>query len=133
MREIRLNSISFTFNFQLKKIKSITLIVARGIRAVIASILVGLFCMIRESKQIKKDEKTRFECGFMNMRARKINFSTNFIMVVIIFLIFDIEVSIIITIRIVRKINISQHLVSTVFLLVVRLLLVKEWWQGTLD
>jgi NADH-ubiquinone oxidoreductase chain 3 len=57
-----------------------------------------LFTALKDRRTRKTIERTSFECGFIPFRAKKIIFSTNFITIVILFIMFDIEVSIIIPI-----------------------------------
>lgn len=88
--------------------------------------LIIIFWPIKEEEIEKKEERIRFECGFMNIGARKTNFSTNFVIVVLMFLIFDIEVSILVTITISRTTNPYKSTIRIAFLTVVTILLIKE-------
>lgn len=103
---------------------------------VILAISIGLaiiFRSIKEEKENKSEEKIRFECGFDRITTEKINFSTNFIIVIIIFLVFDIEVAIIVPITIREKdlyIGIRQPIL---FITILTALLIKEWTQGAID
>lgn len=78
-------------------------------------------------------EATRFECGFSNLNDKKIPFSTNFIIIIILFIIFDIEVSIIIPMILKSRISLEWGLIPIVFLLALTIILAKEWKIGTLE
>lgn len=129
----KLYSINITFNFQLNNKKLINTLGVTITSTLIPLILTIIFTIIEEREKIKKEEKISFECGFNNIRAIKMTFSTNFIIIIIIFLVFDIEVSIIIPIIINNKIRIIETLIPTIFLIALTAIIVKEWRQGTID
>jgi NADH:ubiquinone oxidoreductase subunit 3 (subunit A) len=104
------------------------------IRSVITLALMTIFLTITEKTRGKKDKKTSFECGFESLSEKKITFSTNFIMLIIIFLIFDVEISVLIPFLLINKNN-QRHviLISRVFIVALSLLTLKEWKQGSLE
>lgn len=104
------------------------------IRSVITLALMTIFLTITEKTRGKKDKKTAFECGFESISEKKITFSTNFIMLIIMFLIFDVEISVLIPFLLINKNN-QRHviLISRVFIVALSLLTLKEWKQGSLE
>lgn len=76
-----------------------------------------------------------FECGFDPFNKSRIPFSLNFYLITIIFLIFDIEISIIIPIILNFKISniIIFNLTFTTFFLFIILTLFYEWKFGSLN
>lgn len=101
---------------------------------VVATRLMAIFTLINEIKTIKKDKKSCFECGFENLSEKKITFSTNFTILIVIFLIFDVEISILIPFLIINKNNQRKiMLVSSIFIIGLMALTLKEWKQGSLE
>lgn len=83
---------------------------------------------------LKKDKKLSFECGFENLTEKKTTFSTNFITLMLMFLIFDVEISILIPFLIINKNNqIKIIIISSVFIITLVTLTVREWKQGSLE
>lgn len=104
----------------------------------IISIIVVVFSfailLVRE-KAVKDREKINpFECGFSPINKARAPFSLRFFIVTLIFLIFDIEIALILPFGVISKIdnlfifNLSSFLV--VFILIFGLL--HEWKQGAL-
>lgn len=101
---------------------------------IILILIISIVIIIVEFNNIKKTLKRAFECGFNVSSEKKSIFSTNFLIIIILFLVFDIEVSILIPTIIVNKIiTILLALLSIVFLIFLTLILLKEWLQGSLE
>lgn len=100
----------------------------------ISIILVVIFIFINEEKNKMKEKKTSFECGYDRLSPKKTTFSTNFLILIMIFLIFDVEVTILIPFVTINKNNnkIIMEL-SIVFISLLIILIVKEWKQGSLE
>jgi len=76
-----------------------------------------------------------FECGFITIRRSRIHFSLRFFLVVLLFLIFDMEIILFVPIRICREyINIEQIVFIIVIIILILLVgLFYEWYQGVLN
>nr|AIM19529.1 NADH dehydrogenase subunit 3 [Magicicada tredecim] len=84
---------------------------------------------------IDREKSSPFECGFDPFESSRIPFSSHFFMIAVIFLIFDVELVIIMPMTIVMTtINIIEiYLVMLLFLLFLMLGLYHEWKNNMLD
>lgn len=102
---------------------------------ILISIIVLITALLLSKKRILDREKnSAFECGFDTSRNFRIPFSLHFYLIAIIFLIFDIEITLflpfIISIKI-TKINIYM-LTITILIRILLIGLYHEWNQGCL-
>ena len=61
----------------------------------IALTIIILFVNIRKKEKYFKQKKYEFECGFNSINKNRLPFSTQFFLITILFLIFDLEIAII--------------------------------------
>jgi len=104
-------------------------------RALISLALVIITYLLRE-KSIKEREKiTPFECGFSPYKKARRPFSLRFFVTTLIFLIFDIEIALVVPIGILIKISNYNFWVITRILVIFILLvgLLHEWKNGALN
>nr|YP_009255717.1 NADH dehydrogenase subunit 3 [Humbertiella nada]AND97177.1 NADH dehydrogenase subunit 3 [Humbertiella nada] len=91
---------------------------------------------ILSKKNIEDREKSSpFECGFDPLSSSRLPFSLRFFLIAIIFLIFDVEIALILPMTI---ITFSSNmfiwtLTSILFLIILTLGLYHEWNQGSLE
>nr|AND97164.1 NADH dehydrogenase subunit 3 [Theopompa sp. FY-2016a] len=91
---------------------------------------------ILSKKNIEDREKSSpFECGFDPMTSSRLPFSLRFFLIAIIFLIFDVEIALILPMTIIPYSSnlMSWLLTSTIFLLILMIGLYHEWNQGSLE
>nr|YP_009740790.1 NADH dehydrogenase subunit 3 [Ruidocollaris convexipennis]QID03778.1 NADH dehydrogenase subunit 3 [Ruidocollaris convexipennis] len=87
-------------------------------------------------KMINDREKTSpFECGFDPKSSARMPFSLRFFLIAVIFLIFDVEIALLLPITIIIQwSNIFTWTLVTIFFLLILLLgLLHEWNQGALN
>nr|AVE15602.1 NADH dehydrogenase subunit 3 [Theopropus elegans] len=89
------------------------------------------------SKKITEDREKNspFECGFDPISSSRLPFSLRFFLIAIIFLIFDVEIALILPMTI---ISVSSNIkiwmtTSMMFLLILMIGLYHEWNQGSLE
>nr|AFY16852.1 NADH dehydrogenase subunit 3 [Longivalvus hyalospilus] len=82
-----------------------------------------------------REKFSPFECGFDQKSSSRLPFSLRFFLITIIFLIFDVEIALILpAINNIYLSNASQWLVlNTTFLLILLIGLFHEWNQGILE
>nr|YP_010222543.1 NADH dehydrogenase subunit 3 [Dalpada cinctipes]UCC45967.1 NADH dehydrogenase subunit 3 [Dalpada cinctipes] len=104
--------------------------------SMIMSLLLMLMCATI-SKVSKKDREkaSPFECGFDPKSSARSPFSIQFFLIAVLFLIFDIEIAIIIPIILTMKwmMNKMWILTVTMFLMTLILGLYHEWNNGVLE
>nr|YP_010981210.1 NADH dehydrogenase subunit 3 [Lispe neimongola]WOE90340.1 NADH dehydrogenase subunit 3 [Lispe neimongola] len=100
------------------------------------SLVVMLLASILSKKTIVDREKSSpFECGFDPKSSSRIPFSLRFFLITIIFLIFDVEIALILPMILI--INYSNLLIwtssSIIFIIILLVGLYHEWNQGMLN
>ena len=102
----------------------------------VISVAILLLSLITREKSIKEREKTTpFECGFSPIKKRRSPFSLRFFVVTLIFLIFDIEIALVLPIGLLaatmRKI---KWFITTILILIILIGgLLHEWKNGALN
>nr|YP_009740959.1 NADH dehydrogenase subunit 3 [Pedopodisma emeiensis]QID03986.1 NADH dehydrogenase subunit 3 [Pedopodisma emeiensis] len=107
-----------------------------GFISFIMPMIVMIITTILSKKLINDREKSSpFECGFDPKSSARMPFSLRFFLIAVIFLIFDVEIALILPIVIILKTsNIMIWTVSTMFFILVLLGgLYHEWNQGALQ
>nr|YP_010586927.1 NADH dehydrogenase subunit 3 [Agria mihalyii]UZZ45795.1 NADH dehydrogenase subunit 3 [Agria mihalyii] len=100
------------------------------------STLVMFIASILSKKTIVDREKSSpFECGFDPKSSSRLPFSLRFFLITIIFLIFDVEIALILPIILIMKFSniLVWTLTSITFILILLLGLYHEWNQGMLN
>nr|UJY96854.1 NADH dehydrogenase subunit 3 [Potamometra macrokosos] len=100
------------------------------------SMLIMMLCAAISKKSKNNREKmTPFECGFDPKSSARMPFSMQFFMIAIIFLIFDVEIIIILpTIKIVQMSSMTSWFMSTsTFIIILIIGLYHEWNNGILE
>nr|YP_009104321.1 NADH dehydrogenase subunit 3 [Aedes notoscriptus]AIV00378.1 NADH dehydrogenase subunit 3 [Aedes notoscriptus]AIV00391.1 NADH dehydrogenase subunit 3 [Aedes notoscriptus] len=100
------------------------------------TIIVMMLATILSKKTITDREKSSpFECGFDPMNYSRLPFSLRFFLIAIIFLIFDVEIALILPmILIIKSSNLINWSITSLFFIFILLLgLYHEWNQGALE
>nr|YP_009755825.1 NADH dehydrogenase subunit 3 [Harpalus pensylvanicus]QIQ23151.1 NADH dehydrogenase subunit 3 [Harpalus pensylvanicus] len=102
----------------------------------IISMLMMLIANILSKKTFMDREKNSpFECGFDPKNSARLPFSLQFFLIAVIFLIFDVEIALLMPMIMIMKISnlMSWMMVSFFFLLILLIGLYHEWNQGALN
>nr|YP_009469737.1 NADH dehydrogenase subunit 3 [Tropidomantis tenera]AVE15627.1 NADH dehydrogenase subunit 3 [Tropidomantis tenera] len=100
------------------------------------SAIVMILTNLLSKKNIEDREKSSpFECGFDPISSSRLPFSLRFFLIAIIFLIFDVEIALILPMTIIPFSSniITWSLTSVVFLFILTVGLYHEWNQGSLE
>nr|YP_010022240.1 NADH dehydrogenase subunit 3 [Neurigona zhejiangensis]QOL12430.1 NADH dehydrogenase subunit 3 [Neurigona zhejiangensis] len=100
------------------------------------SVLVMMIASIISKKSILDREKNSpFECGFDPKSSSRIPFSLQFFLIAIIFLIFDVEIALILPIIVIFNLSnlMVWTLTSIIFIMILLIGLFHEWNQGALN
>lgn len=98
-------------------------------------ILIILIRILSSRSTIDREKKSPFECGFDPKNTARIPFSLRFFLLAVIFLVFDIEIVLLIPIPWAIHLNLMAEAVAagTVFLIILIVGLLHEWREGSLD
>nr|YP_010692554.1 NADH dehydrogenase subunit 3 [Argopistes sexvittatus]WBV77036.1 NADH dehydrogenase subunit 3 [Argopistes sexvittatus]WBV77049.1 NADH dehydrogenase subunit 3 [Argopistes sexvittatus] len=98
-------------------------------------ILVTILNLISKKTFYDREKSSPFECGFDPKSSARLPFSLHFFLIAIIFLIFDVEITLLMPLILTLKLsNILNYTIVTVtFILILILGLYHEWNQGALN
>nr|YP_009186002.1 NADH dehydrogenase subunit 3 [Tetartopeus terminatus]ALO71200.1 NADH deshydrogenase subunit 3 [Tetartopeus terminatus] len=101
----------------------------------ISLIMMILASLISKKTFMDREKSSPFECGFDPKSPTRLPFSLQFFLIAIIFLIFDVEITLLVPLILTMKtVNFLSFLKITYFFLVVLLIgLYHEWNQGALN
>nr|YP_009973288.1 NADH dehydrogenase subunit 3 [Chinapotamon maolanense]QNH92739.1 NADH dehydrogenase subunit 3 [Chinapotamon maolanense] len=100
------------------------------------STIIMVITSILAKKTISDREKNSpYECGFDPKGSSRLPFSLRFFLIAVIFLIFDVEITLLLPIApVINLSNIFSWLSTIIFFLIMLLLgLYYEWYQGALE
>nr|YP_010895047.1 NADH dehydrogenase subunit 3 [Chasmomma nigrum]WJW73573.1 NADH dehydrogenase subunit 3 [Chasmomma nigrum] len=103
---------------------------------IMLSVVVMMLASILSKKSYSDREKSSpFECGFDPMSSSRLPFSLKFFLVTIIFLIFDVEIALILPMIVIMNYSnmMMWTITSLIFILILLLGLYHEWNQGMLN
>nr|YP_009185807.1 NADH dehydrogenase subunit 3 [Callicerus obscurus]ALO70435.1 NADH deshydrogenase subunit 3 [Callicerus obscurus] len=100
----------------------------------IALILMILASLISKKTFMDREKNSPFECGFDPKSSARMPFSLQFFLIAVIFLIFDVEITLLIPFIMIMKITSLKiyFLTLSFFLLILLMGLFHEWNQGAL-
>nr|YP_010363609.1 NADH dehydrogenase subunit 3 [Trichogomphus mongol]UNZ12723.1 NADH dehydrogenase subunit 3 [Trichogomphus mongol] len=101
---------------------------------IISFIMIMISFTISKKSFMDREKASPFECGFDPKSSARMPFSIQFFLIAVIFLIFDVEIALLIPIILIMKMtNIFMYFIITLFFLMVLLIgLYHEWNQGAL-
>nr|WHN78751.1 NADH dehydrogenase subunit 3 [Hyalurgus flavipes] len=101
----------------------------------ISMMMMFLATIISKKTIIDREKMSPFECGFDPKSSSRIPFSLRFFLITIIFLIFDVEIALILPIILIIKFSnmMMWSMTSIFFILILLLGLYHEWNQGMLN
>ena len=103
--------------------------------SIISSLLIVLNFILAKKEHTEREKPSPFECGFDPINSARIPFSIQFFLIAVIFLIFDIELTLILP-AVINTFSVSLFTISlnlTAFLTILLLGLYIEWKQGALE
>lgn len=102
---------------------------------IITNIIITIAALLSKKSIIDREKRSPFECGFDPFATARIPFSLRFFLIAVIFLIFDVEIALLLPIIIVIPVsNVQRWLwTSVIFLIILLVGLYHEWNQGALE
>nr|YP_010381715.1 NADH dehydrogenase subunit 3 [Augilina tetraina]UDL72090.1 NADH dehydrogenase subunit 3 [Augilina tetraina] len=101
---------------------------------IISNIVFWLTMMISKKTKLSREKNSPFECGFNSLSSPRKSFSTHFFLIATIFLIFDVEISIILPIYQTKLSILKEWMISSTMILMILIMgLIHEWKNGLLE
>nr|UYG48408.1 NADH dehydrogenase subunit 3 [Chrysops sp.] len=112
-----------------------SLFIMSSIIMIIALVVMLLATILSKKSIIDREKASPFECGFDPKSSSRLPFSLQFFLIAIIFLIFDVEIALILPmIMIIKFSNLMIWSFTSMFFIIILLLgLYHEWNQGALE
>nr|QYB20643.1 NADH dehydrogenase subunit 3 [Cryptotermes domesticus]URX53117.1 NADH dehydrogenase subunit 3 [Cryptotermes domesticus] len=104
--------------------------------ALVMTTTVMILTSLLSKKNIEDREKSSpFECGFDPKSSARLPFSLRFFLIAVIFLIFDVEIALLLPMTVVMLSSNMESwmMISSIFLLILIIGLYHEWNQGALE
>nr|YP_009684653.1 NADH dehydrogenase subunit 3 [Exorista japonica]YP_010432111.1 NADH dehydrogenase subunit 3 [Winthemia sumatrana]QDR25219.1 NADH dehydrogenase subunit 3 [Exorista japonica]USW04708.1 NADH dehydrogenase subunit 3 [Winthemia sumatrana] len=101
----------------------------------ISMLVMFLASILSKKTLVDREKSSPFECGFDPKSSSRLPFSLRFFLITIIFLIFDVEIALILPIILIIKFSnlMIWTMTSIIFILILLLGLYHEWNQGMLN
>nr|YP_010538752.1 NADH dehydrogenase subunit 3 [Pristolycus diversecostatus]UYE92363.1 NADH dehydrogenase subunit 3 [Pristolycus diversecostatus] len=98
-------------------------------------IIMMLTSMLSKKTIIDREKSSPFECGFDPKSSARMPFSLQFFLIAMIFLIFDVEITLLLPLVMTMKITsiMSFNIVTLIFIFILLIGLYHEWNQGALN
>nr|UFZ13927.1 NADH dehydrogenase subunit 3 [Protochauliodes sp.] len=102
---------------------------------IISSILMILASILSKKSFNDREKLSPFECGFDPKNSARMMFSLRFFLIAIIFLIFDVEIALLLPFLLIMNLSNLMYwfMTSLIFLLILLIGLYHEWKQGALN
>nr|QEP09181.1 NADH dehydrogenase subunit 3 [Aphaena discolor nigrotibiata] len=101
---------------------------------IIMTMVMSITMMISKKTKKSREKNSPFECGFSKLSSSRKSFSTHFFLIATIFLIFDIEISIIMPMFSTKMMEMNEWMTSsTATIMILMLGLMHEWKAGMLE
>nr|QNE85863.1 NADH dehydrogenase subunit 3 [Rhagio tringarius] len=102
---------------------------------IISNIVMFLALLLSKKSLTDREKSSPFECGFDPKSSARLPFSLRFFLIAIIFLIFDVEIALILPMIIILNFSnlMMWSITSIIFILILLIGLYHEWNQGALE
>nr|QDA21660.1 NADH dehydrogenase subunit 3 [Trigomphus carus] len=112
-----------------------SMILTGMILLIITTIIMMVASIISKKSIIDREKMSPFECGFDPFSTARIPFSLRFFLIAVIFLIFDVEIALLLPMMMVMYASQIKVwiMVSMIFIMILLIGLYYEWKQGALE
>nr|AYW52162.1 NADH dehydrogenase subunit 3 [Lamiinae sp. 4 ACP-2013] len=102
---------------------------------IITFFMIILINLLSKKTFMDREKSSPFECGFDPKNSARIPFSLQFFLIAVIFLIFDVEITLLLPLIVTLKISnlMNYTLIVLFFIMVLIIGLFHEWNQGALN
>nr|AWB99336.1 NADH dehydrogenase subunit 3 [Anopheles peryassui] len=111
------------------------LLIMTTIIFIITIVVMMLATLLSKKTLLDREKCSPFECGFDPMNSSRLPFSLRFFLIAIIFLIFDVEIALLLPmVMIIKSSNLMNWTITSIFFIFILLIgLYHEWNQGALE
>lgn len=111
------------------------IILSSTLSIIIPLVLLLIANLIFIRSRADREKTSPFECGFDPINSARIPFSTRFFLLAVIFIVFDIEIVLLIPLPIITIFSNKIYLLTaaSIFLLILIIGLLHEWIEGSLN
>nr|YP_009020448.1 NADH dehydrogenase subunit 3 [Engaeus cunicularius]CDN85537.1 NADH dehydrogenase subunit 3 [Engaeus cunicularius] len=101
----------------------------------LCSFIMSLSAALSKKTILDREKMSPFECGFDPQSSARLPFSLRFFLIGVIFLIFDVEITLLLPLANISTLTnlYAWGSVATLFLLILLFGLYYEWWKGALE
>nr|ARH54914.1 NADH dehydrogenase subunit 3 [Ceruchus chrysomelinus] len=101
----------------------------------ISSLMMTISSILSKKTYSDREKSSPFECGFDPKSSARLPFSLQFFLIAVIFLVFDVEITLLIPMVMIIKTSsiISLTLITSAFLTILIIGTYHEWNQGALE
>nr|YP_002265607.1 NADH dehydrogenase subunit 3 [Trachypachus holmbergi]ACF35140.1 NADH dehydrogenase subunit 3 [Trachypachus holmbergi] len=112
-----------------------TILMMSMIIFLLATIVMLVANFLSKKSFMDREKNSPFECGFDPKNSARLPFSLQFFLIAVIFLIFDVEIALLMPMIMIMKTSnlMSWMMISFFFLLILLIGLYHEWNQGALN
>nr|APX40934.1 NADH dehydrogenase subunit 3 [Apteropeda orbiculata] len=112
-----------------------TMMIISMMTFMITLILIMMLNLVSKKTFYDREKSSPFECGFDPKTNARLPFSLHFFLIAIIFLIFDVEITLLLPLIMTLKISnlLNYSLVMAFFVLILLIGIYHEWNQGALN
>nr|QOV03317.1 NADH dehydrogenase subunit 3 [Orectochilus villosus] len=105
------------------------------ISMILASLMMMMNNLLAKKTFMDREKNSPFECGFDPKNSARLPFSLHFFLIAVIFLIFDVEIALLLPIIVIMKSSNLFNLfyISMFFVIILLIGLYHEWNQGALN
>nr|AVN67240.1 NADH dehydrogenase subunit 3 [Methana sp. AUS1] len=102
---------------------------------ILSTMIMIIATMLSKKSIDDRGKSSQFECGFDPKSSARLPFSLRFFPIAVIFLIFDVEIALLLPMTIIMYTSnmMMWMMISTTFLLILLMGLYHEWNQGSLE
>nr|UAM92221.1 NADH dehydrogenase subunit 3 [Branchinecta gaini] len=101
--------------------------------ALIATLMLVLGMVINKKSSADREKNSPFECGFDPQNSSRMPFSMRFFVITLIFLIFDVEITLLLPMNMMKAISSANLICICTFVMILVLGVFYEWKEGALS
>nr|YP_009434131.1 NADH dehydrogenase subunit 3 [Hycleus marcipoli]APB02784.1 NADH dehydrogenase subunit 3 [Hycleus marcipoli] len=111
------------------------LVLMGSVIMIISIFMLIIISLISKKSFIDREKSSPFECGFDPKSSARLPFSLHFFMIAVIFLIFDVEITLLLPIIVSLEMSnpLNYFIIMMIFILILLIGLFHEWNQGALN